>query len=70
MERHELETVIYEKAGPIARIILNRPEKANAGDVAAWRQENRDNGYGTLPREVAAKRAELAADAARARGRD
>ena len=30
MERQELETVIYEKDGPIARIILNRPEKANS----------------------------------------
>src|SRR5438105_242635 len=30
MERHELDTVIYEKDAPIARIILNRPEKANA----------------------------------------
>lgn len=30
MERRAVETVIYEKDGPIARIILNRPEKANA----------------------------------------
>jgi enoyl-CoA hydratase/carnithine racemase len=30
VERNELDTVIYEKEGPIARIILNRPEKANA----------------------------------------
>lgn len=30
MHRRELETVIYEKEGPVARIILNRPEKANA----------------------------------------
>ncbi|HEY3941060.1 MAG TPA: enoyl-CoA hydratase-related protein [Acidimicrobiales bacterium] len=30
MERRELESVIYEKDGPIARVILNRPEKANA----------------------------------------
>ena len=32
MERHELETVIYEKDGPIARIILNREvERIEAG---------------------------------------
>ena len=30
MERRQLSTVIYEKDGPIARIILDRPEKANA----------------------------------------
>jgi enoyl-CoA hydratase len=30
METKELKTVIYEKDGPIARIILNYPEKANA----------------------------------------
>jgi enoyl-CoA hydratase len=30
MERQELDTVIYEKEGPVARVILNRPEKANA----------------------------------------
>jgi enoyl-CoA hydratase len=30
MERKEMDTVIYEKEGPVARIILNRPEKANA----------------------------------------
>jgi len=29
IERTELETVIYEKEGAIARVILNRPEKAN-----------------------------------------
>ena len=29
VEREELETVIYEKDGAIARVILNRPEKAN-----------------------------------------
>ena len=34
-----------------------------AGDVAAWRQENADKGYGTSPRQVAAKRAEAAAAA-------
>jgi enoyl-CoA hydratase len=37
MERRELETVIYEKDGPVARIILNRPEKANAqNSVMVW----------------------------------
>ena len=41
MERQELETVIYEKDGPIARIILNRPEKANAQNSAmVWDVEN------------------------------
>ncbi len=30
MERRQLSTVIYEKDGPIARIILDRPDKANA----------------------------------------
>jgi enoyl-CoA hydratase len=41
MERQELETVIYEKDGPIARIILNRPEKANAQSSAmVWDVEN------------------------------
>jgi len=29
METTQLETIIYEKDGPIARIILNTPEKAN-----------------------------------------
>ncbi|MBV8463812.1 MAG: enoyl-CoA hydratase/isomerase family protein [Acidimicrobiales bacterium] len=29
MERTELETIIYEKDGPIARLILNTPDKAN-----------------------------------------
>jgi enoyl-CoA hydratase len=29
VEKTELETIIYEKDGPIARIVLNRPEKAN-----------------------------------------
>jgi enoyl-CoA hydratase/carnithine racemase len=29
MERTELKTIIYEKDGPIARLILNMPEKAN-----------------------------------------
>jgi enoyl-CoA hydratase/carnithine racemase len=41
MERKELETVIYEKEGPIARIILNRPEKANAqNSPMVWDVEN------------------------------
>lgn len=34
-----------------------------AGDVAAWRKENAEKGYGTSPRQVAAKRAEAAAAA-------
>ena len=29
MDRTELETIIYEKDGPVARIVLNMPEKAN-----------------------------------------
>jgi enoyl-CoA hydratase len=41
MERRELDAVIYEKDGPIARIILNRPEKANAQNSAmVWDVEN------------------------------
>jgi enoyl-CoA hydratase/carnithine racemase len=41
MERRELETVIYEKDGPIARIILNRPEKANAqNSPMVWDVDN------------------------------
>ncbi len=41
MDRQELETVVYEKDGPIARIILNRPEKANAQNSAmVWDVEN------------------------------
>ncbi len=41
MERHELEAVIYEKDGPIARIILNRPEKANSQNPEmVWDVEN------------------------------
>jgi enoyl-CoA hydratase len=41
MERKELDTVIYEKEGPIARIILNRPEKANAQNSRlAWDVDN------------------------------
>ena len=145
MERHDLETVSYEKDGPVARIILNRPEKANAqnsamvwdvenslkdaeadyaikvvlmkaagaqqiaqaplsvlmaikagvkraweamgmrvhlqsqfpvmwqvgaaGDVASWQQENIANGYGPYPRQVAAQRAEVAAQLAAAHQR-
>ena len=34
-----------------------------AGDVAAWRQENVEKGYGMSPRQVAARRAEAAAEA-------
>jgi enoyl-CoA hydratase len=34
VERQELETVIFEKEGAVARIILNRPEKANAQNAA------------------------------------
>jgi hypothetical protein len=37
-----------------------------AGDVAAWRQENNDQGYGVSPRQVAARRAEIAAAGAKA----
>jgi len=41
MERRELDAVIYEKDGPIARIILNRPDKANAQNSAmVWDVEN------------------------------
>ena len=29
MDRTELQTIIYEKDGPVARIVLNTPEKAN-----------------------------------------
>ena len=29
MERTELETIIYEKDGPVARLVMNTPEKAN-----------------------------------------
>jgi enoyl-CoA hydratase len=35
--REEVGTCLYEKDGPIARVILNRPEKANAQNSAlAW----------------------------------
>jgi enoyl-CoA hydratase/carnithine racemase len=41
MERRELDAVIYEKDGPIARIILNRPEKANAQNSSmVWEVES------------------------------
>jgi enoyl-CoA hydratase len=41
MERRELETVIYEKDGPVARIVLDRPERANAQNSAmVWDVEN------------------------------
>jgi enoyl-CoA hydratase len=41
MERSELATVVYEKDGPVARIILNRPDKANAQNSAlVWDVEN------------------------------
>ena len=33
MERRDLEAVIYEREPPIARIILNRPDKANTKDA-------------------------------------
>jgi enoyl-CoA hydratase len=33
-----------------------------AGDVEAWRQDNRDKGYGVTPRQVAARRADVAAE--------
>ena len=38
-----------------------------AGDVAAWRQDNIEKGYGLAPRNVAQKRAEAAAEVARRR---
>jgi enoyl-CoA hydratase len=38
-----------------------------AGDVAAWRQENADKGYGRSPRQVAAARAAVAAEEVRAK---
>jgi enoyl-CoA hydratase len=42
----------------------------HAGDVAAWRKENIEKGYGMSPRQVAAKRAEVAADLAKARSQE
>ena len=41
-----------------------------AGDVATWRQENVEKGYGRSPREVAAKRAQAAAEIVATRSRD
>ena len=48
-ERRELEAVIYEREPPIARIILNRPDKANTKDAqlvqevdACLREADRD----------------------------
>ena len=50
VERRELEAVIYEREPPIARIILNRPEKANTKDAqlvqevdACLREADKDN---------------------------
>lgn len=50
MERRRLEAVIYERDPPVARIILNRPEKANTKDSRLVRevddclhQADRDN---------------------------
>lgn len=41
MHREELATVIYEKDGPVARIILNRPDRANAQDsTMVWDVEH------------------------------
>ena len=44
-----------------SRVHLMRPV-ARAGDVAAWSQENAAKGYGSYPRQVAARRAESAAE--------
>jgi enoyl-CoA hydratase/carnithine racemase len=50
VERRELQAVIYEKDGPIARIILNRVDKANTKDAqlveevdACLHEADRDN---------------------------
>ena len=41
MERQELETIIYEKDGAVARVILNRPDRANAQNSAlVWDVEH------------------------------
>jgi enoyl-CoA hydratase len=41
VERRELDTVIYEKDGAVARVILNRPERANAQNSAlVWDVEH------------------------------
>src|SRR5439155_15054206 len=34
----ELETVVYEVAGPVARVTINRPEKRNALNVTVMRE--------------------------------
>ncbi|MBV8965708.1 MAG: enoyl-CoA hydratase, partial [Mycobacteriaceae bacterium] len=34
MEQRILEAVIYEREPPVARIILNRPDKANTKDAS------------------------------------
>lgn len=39
----------------------------HAGDVAAWRQENHEAGYGPAPRQVAARRQAIAEERARSR---
>jgi hypothetical protein len=75
MERRDLETVRYEKDGPVARVMRVHLQSqfhimwqvAAAGDVAAWQKENIEHGYGPLPRRVAAQRAEAAARRAAAR---
>ena len=54
-------------AGPSAVPSPGDGDGRRAGDVAAWRQENVDKGYGLSPRQVAARRAEAAAEAARAK---
>jgi len=38
MESRSLTSVIYEREGPVARIILNRPEKANTKDSVLVRE--------------------------------
>jgi enoyl-CoA hydratase len=42
----------------------------HAGDVAEWREENRREGYGAAPRQVAARRQAIAEDKVRARVSD
>ena len=37
-ERRDLESVIYEREPPIARIILNRPDRANTKDAHWYRK--------------------------------
>jgi hypothetical protein len=79
MERRDLETVRYIKAGVKRawetmgmRVHLQSQfhimwQVAAAGDVAAWQKENIEHGYGPLPRRVAAQRAEAAARRAASR---